>query len=254
MRDDPVIWVCAVVGLLLLSLILIRRGLAAEADRRRRTEMELSALLRGFVVRQEEDHRRIARDVHDGLGQLVAFLQVGLDALMRDTGGQPALCHRLAELKAIAAEMGEKVSGLAWELRPAGLEGLGLTAALTLQAERITLQTGLPIDCDFGKLPEPLPDTMEDTIFRITQEATTNIVRHAGATRAAILLHLRDGALHLIVEDNGIGFNQDAKAAEGPRTHLGLLGIRERVAMVGGRLEIETSPGHGTTLFVTIPL
>jgi signal transduction histidine kinase len=139
---------------------------------------------------------------------------------------------------------------LAIDLRPASLDYVGLVAALQQYAEAITAQTGLTVELEAVNL-QRLPLEMETALYRIAQEALTNVVRHAQATRVDVLLMQERDMITLMVEDNGVGFDPENHDASG---RLGLLGIRERVEMLGGTLLLESAPGAGVTLRVQVPL
>jgi len=261
---------CAIAGLLILALIVIRRGhlaerakiqltdqtlqLVAEAERRSWAEGKLSAVLHSFVERQEEDHRRIARDLHDGLGQLLTILHLGLNNIFNTPGIDPGVASQINQLKATTVSASEKGSRLAKELRPVGLQEMGFKTALLSMTYTMSSQIGIPIDCNIDSLPENLPACVEDAMYRIAQEAVTNITRHAHESYVAIMLSFKAGALRMIIEDDGIGFAFNDSLNSHQSGHFGLLGMRERVAALGGMFEIETAPGRGTTLFITVPI
>ena len=230
-----------------------RRDLA-DLRQRQRAEQELSAVLGNFVLLQEEEHKRIARDLHEGLGQTLTVLGLGLSRLQGMVGKMPEVNEQIERLQAATNTAGQTVSRLAWELRPVGLEELGLSGALLALVEKLRAKTGLRIECHIGNLPDGLPSAAEDALYRTAQEAITNVLRHAGATRVSLLLDTQGGVVRMIIEDDGVGFAWSADALLPQGRHLGLLGMRERLAAVQGTLEIETAPGKGTTLYVAIAL
>jgi signal transduction histidine kinase len=138
---------------------------------------------------------------------------------------------------------------LAVELRPKALDGFGLVPALERLVETFREQTGIEVDLEPRLGAERLPSDVETTLYRITQEALTNVVKHADATRVSIVLTRRNGSVCAVIEDDGRGFSE----GQGTENGLGLLGMRERVALVDGRLTVESSPGAGTTLSIEVP-
>jgi|GEM_PF-166280 len=220
----------------------------AEAARRE------SAVLRRLADAQEEERLRIARDLHDQLGQLITGLLLGLEQLEGQVANSPAAVT-LAPLQTLALELAKESHRIAVNLRPTALEDVGLVPALERLVADWSAQSGVPAafaSLRLGK--ERLSRQIEVALFRVAQEALTNIQKHAEATSVSVLIERRDSQIVLIVEDNGRGFPVDEVLTEAERPHLGVLGMRERVTSVGGTLEIETSPGKGTTLFVRIPL
>ncbi len=216
-------------------------------------------LLEQALAAQEEERRRIARELHDQTGQALTSLLVWLRALeaeAHDSVGVTVSPVRLQELKNIVADTLDGVRDLALELRPSVLDDLGLVP--TLQRYVRTYQDRHQLVIDFqtvGLEGVRLPSSVETALYRIAQEALTNVIRHAGASRISLLLAVRQGTVVLIVEDDGAGFDVD-RLMYGPvdERWLGLSGMRERAELLGGRLTIESAPGAGTTVFVEVPL
>lgn len=210
----------------------------------------LQALTRRLVEVQETERRYIARELHDEAGQALTSLNVGLRLLEREAHQPEAVVAGAADLRRRLDEVLENLHRLAIDLRPASLDYVGLVAALQQYAEAITAQTGLTVELEAVNL-QRLPLEMETALYRIAQEALTNVVRHAQATRVDVLLMQERDMITLMVEDNGVGFDPENHDASG---RLGLLGIRERVEMLGGTLLLESAPGAGVTLRVQVPL
>jgi signal transduction histidine kinase len=143
----------------------------------------------------------------------------------------------------------QDVRRLAVELRPQALDDFGLVPALERLVETFREQTGIAVDLEPRLGDERLPSDVETTLYRITQEALTNVVKHADAKRVSIVLTRRDGSISTVIEDDGRGFSEE----QGSGNRLGLLGMRERVALVDGRLTVESSPGSGTMLSIEVP-
>jgi light-regulated signal transduction histidine kinase (bacteriophytochrome) len=224
-----------------------------EAEKRRElVESELSQVLRSTVEDQEAERRRIARELHDSLGQTLTALQLGLDELARAAPSNEAVRDRVAGLKALAKDAGAEVNRLAWEIRPAALDDLGLETAIRHLAETWSERLNLRFDLRLALHDRRLPPAVETTLYRALQEAIANVARHAQATRVAILLEAGEKEVRMIVEDNGRGFAAEQAAA--PTRRLGLLGVRERLSLVAGALEVESAPGRGCTLYIRAPL
>lgn len=224
----------------------------AQAAQEQSERAELRAqFVNRVIAAQEDERRRIARELHDSTGQSLTSLLVGLQALGQAASGE--LRQQTENLRQIVSETLEEVHGIAWQLRPSALDDMGLTAALERYVADYRERYELAVDLVIHGLGNSrLSPEVETTIYRIVQEALTNIARHAQANQASVLIEHRDEKTLVIVEDNGIGFNSHT-AAKGSREHLGLYGIRERAELLGGKLLIESEPGHGTSLFVDIP-
>ena len=264
--QESVFFAIGTAGLLGLALLVIRQSrqreaanallqirsldLEVEAERRRQAERELTAVLRDMVGRQETERKRIARDLHDSLGQHMAVMHLGLDSVLRRI--EPAQRPEVDALKATATEVSHEISRLAWELRPVGLDELGLETAVRSFLAAMSLRTEVKLGFYLGSKVPRLDRDAEATLYRVTQEAITNVLKHAQATRADVMLEIRGSRLTLIIEDDGVGFMPDESLHGGPGGRLGLLGMRERLALVGGSLEIESAPGKGTTLIIIV--
>ncbi len=216
---------------------------------------ERSELLHRAVVAQEAERTRIARELHDSLGQYLTALRLGFDAIAPICATDEAARRRVCELKDLTAELGRDFSRMAWELRPMALDDLGLRNAITQYLEEWAERSGLRIDLEITLGDRRLPAAVETGLFRVLQEAITNVVKHSGADQVGVVLEATNGEVRLIVEDNGRGFQMDAGAdiALG-RTHLGLLGVRERLALVNGSLEVEAAAHGGTTVYACVPI
>jgi signal transduction histidine kinase len=198
---------------------------------------------------QETERKYIARELHDEAGQALTSLMVGLRLLERDAHRPEAIIAGTAELKDMVDSVLENLHRLAADLRPASLDHLGLVPALRQYAEAISDRHNLVVQFEAIGFEYRLPSDIEIALYRIIQEALTNVVRHAQATRVDVLLEQRRDKLIAFVEDNGIGF--DFSAAQNGR--LGLFGMRERTEMLGGTLLVESTAGVGTTLRVEVP-
>jgi signal transduction histidine kinase len=218
----------------------------------REREADRSQLLRKIITAQEDERKRIARELHDETSQSLAVLAMGLEAAQDAirSGHTP----RLDEVKAVAVRTLEDVHRLILDLRPSVLDDLGLLSAIRWYAERTLESRGLSVRCEFEKLDRRLPPELETALFRMTQETLTNIARHAHATGVLIQVGMEGDALNIEVEDDGEGFDPEAVASRDGRKPWGLLGIRERAEILGGTATIESAPGQGTRVLVRIPL
>jgi PAS domain S-box-containing protein len=229
--------------------------LRKETERRARLECELSQVLRSTVEDQEAERQRIARELHDSLGQTLTILKLGLDEFGRALPDGGKVKEQLADLKALADEVGSEVNRLAWEIRPNALDDLGLEIAIRHLVETWSERLNLRFELRLALNGRRLNPQVETTLYRVLQEAITNIARHANASRVAVLLEASEKEVSMIVEDNGRGFSAEETAPAGaPSKHLGLLGIRERLSLVSGGLEVESAPDRGCTLYIRAPL
>jgi len=204
--------------------------------------------LRRVVSAQELERRRLARELHDETGQALTSILLGLKSL-EDAGSESELAESTSRLRELVVTTLQDVRRLAVELRPKALDDFGLVPALERLVETFREQTGIEVDLEPRLGEERLPSDVETTLYRITQEALTNVVKHAHAKRVSIVLTRRDGSISAVIEDDGQGFQERQGSGNG----LGLLGMQERVALVDGRLSVESSPGSGTTLSVEVP-
>lgn len=210
----------------------------------------LQGLSRRLVEVQETERRYIARELHDEASQALTSLMVGLRLLERASADPAAVMAGVAELETTVNSVLENLHRLAMDLRPASLDHLGLEAALRQYCEMVSDKHGLMVQFEVLKLARRLPPEMETAIYRVVQEAVTNVVRHARATRVDVLLEQRRRSVIAIIEDNGVGFDPAAAAVS---NRLGLFGMRERVEMLNGKLIIESQVGSGTTILIEAP-
>ena len=233
----------------------LTRRLLNEVKERAAAEGQARELLRRLVTVQEAERRRISRELHDQMGQQLAALMMGLKTLGADSYGRHSALDTLRQLERITEELSREVHTLAWGLRPPALDDLGLETALCNYVEEWAERSRVPVDFhSAGFEGGRLPLTHETAVYRIAQEALTNVARHSGADRVSFILERRGDHVLVVIEDNGGGFDVEAAMAPaGRERRLGLLGMRERAALLGGAINVESSPGAGTTLFVRIP-
>jgi signal transduction histidine kinase len=205
----------------------------------------LEALSRRLLDAQEAERRAIARELHDDFGAMLSALKLNLQNEKR---GADAVAENLA----LVDQAIQQVRDLASDLRPSILDDLGLAAAVNWYADREARRAGLDLRLDTESIDGKLPATVETACFRIVQEALTNVVRHSGAKSIQVQLHARADAVRVCVRDDGKGFDVDTvrRATAAGRSH-GLLNMQERAELAGGRLEIDSGPGLGTTICAT---
>jgi len=204
--------------------------------------------LRRVVEAQELERRRLARELHDETGQALASILLGLKALEEKADDEGARSS-IRELRELVVATLQDVRRLAVELRPSALDDFGLVPALERLAASFAEQSDIFVDFQAALADERLPDEAETALYRIVQESLTNVVKHARAQRVSILLTRTNGSVKAVVEDDGKGF--DPKKETGG---FGLVGMRERLALLGGRLAIESAPGAGTTIAAEVPV
>ena len=203
--------------------------------------------LRRVVEAQELERRRFARELHDQTGQELISVLLGLKAV-EDAVDPEARARALKAVREQVVETLHDVRRLAVELRPKALDDFGLIPALHRLTQTFVDQTGLKLDIEAQLGEKRLPSEIETALYRMVQEALTNISKHAGAQSASIVVWRAQGAITAVIEDDGRGFDPGA-AGNG----VGLVGMRERLALVGGKLKIETRQGGGTTLVAVVP-
>ncbi|MFI5459328.1 MAG: ATP-binding protein [Isosphaerales bacterium] len=212
-------------------------------------------LLKQVMSAREEEQRRIARDLHDGIGQSLTSLLLGLRVAAEVPTLEEARA-RLGELRGITASLLDEVRRLARGLRPSVLDDLGLAAVLERYAADYTQAHGIAVDVYAPDLAlARLPAEVETALYRIAQETLTNVLKHAAAKAVSLVVRRESSGVHLTVEDDGRGFDNDALLrTPGAGKGLGLLDIRERAALLNGSVTLESRPGSGTTVHVCIPL
>jgi signal transduction histidine kinase len=212
-------------------------------------------LFRRVVAAQEAERRRIARDLHDETGQALTAIGMGLRGLSdnlhaENPNGQDIL-HRLQTLTADSLKELQRVIS---DLRPSHLDDLGLSAAIRWYAGRLQELTSLVIRVDILGDEAPMDEAARITMFRIIQEALNNIIKHSSASHVQIDLEFRQETVHILVRDNGKGFDLDeVKQRRSSRPSLGLAGMEERAVLLGGTVQVHSRPGYGTEVEASIP-
>lgn len=220
---------------------------------KRKEEMR-AQLLSKVIGAQEEERKRIARELHDETGQALTSMMVGL-RFIEDSTNTTQIREKTAELRALAGQTLDEVHHLATELRPSLLDDLGLFAAIQRYIKEYSAKMNINVDCHVSGLDEQrLPSEVEVAVYRIIQEALTNIAKYAETNNVSVVLRYRDSSLVAIIEDDGKGFDVNSVMTSADGKRLGLFGMYERASLIGGNLTIESQPGAGTTVFLEVPL
>ena len=203
---------------------------------------------------QEEERRRLARDLHDEVNQALTAILLRLEALAQES--PPEHAQEVAELKRLVNQAMEELLNLARQLRPSALDDHGLMPAIGTQLKRFSARTGVEVSLNTDGDPDTLPEDVQTAVYRILQEALANVGRHAGATAVTVEIDAAGGRLELHVRDDGAGFDPGTLArrsnGDGPGAGLGLSGMAERARLAGGELDVRSAPGGGTTVTLRI--
>jgi signal transduction histidine kinase len=225
--------------------------LATANESLRQREATRVELLRKVITAQEDERKRVARELHDETTQALAVLLMRIERAAEaiKAGQDPGL----EEVKVLATWALDDVHRLILDLRPSVLDDLGLLSAIRWYADRTLKERGVAARCEFGELAR-LPPELETALFRMCQEAMSNIARHAQATQVLVEVNVEGQDVHVTIEDDGRGFDRAEVASRPGRPHWGLLGIGERAELLGGRATIDSTPGSGTRVDIRIPL
>ena len=215
--------------------------------------LDTDEMVRQLVAAQELERRRIARDLHDVVGQALTAVKLNLEAMRRGSGTGMADTGLRRSIAIVDQAMSD-LRDIAFDIRPAIIDDLGLVAAtrwyLSRQARTVGYRSGFRAD----PIPSSIGMAIESACFRTLQEALTNVARHARATRVQVELRLRPDELVLVVDDDGVGFDlRRVRRHAGRHPTLGLIGTSERIALVGGSLDVASRPGHGTRILAHFP-
>ena len=226
------------------------RGVTIDITKRRQAEEAARELSGRLINAQEEERSRLARELHDDVTQRLALLAIdagrGERNLPSAAGGTAMRAMRESLIR-----LSEDVHALAYRLHPSILEDLGLIEALKTECERFGRVASIPVDLKAQEVPDPLPHAVALCLYRIAQEALRNVGRHARASAVQVSLRRLDGGVQLAVRDNGAGFDP---AQQRDRPSLGHASMRQRIYQLNGELEVESAPGHGTTVLAWVPL
>ncbi|MBI3151038.1 MAG: sensor histidine kinase [Chloroflexi bacterium] len=249
------------------SIFVIRflRAFQVESDRKiaelqearlhesRERESLRGELFRKIVAAQEAERQRIARDLHDETGQSLTAIGMGLRGLSDENKRRRTSSDTLSQLQALTSEALRELQRIISDLRPAHLDDLGLSATLRWYASRLQEITQLTIKVDITGEEHALDETVKIAIFRIIQEALNNIIKHSRASSVRVSLDYKEKSAHILIRDNGIGFDMDAVQNRIGRVSLGLAGMAERAALLGGTVEVHSRPNYGTEVEAIIP-
>jgi signal transduction histidine kinase len=218
-----------------------------DVTERHRAQEMLQTFSQRLIEAQEAERRRIAQELHDEIGQLLTGLRLLLETRVRAATEVSEIALREAD-ELITSLMG-RLREMVLDLRPPDLDALGLLPALLTHVERFTRQTGVQVRFQHSGLDRRFSPDVETAVYRIVQEALTNVARHAAVREATVRVWADQAAVHVQVEDRGRGF--DVRAAE---HSVGITGMRERALLIGGSLDVESAPGRGTVVTADIPL
>jgi PAS domain S-box-containing protein len=238
------------------ELAAANQSLRQEIAIRRQLEAQRAMLMERIITAQEGERQRIARELHDTLGQFISALSLRLSIAQSLEGVPPEVREELAQLRSLTSRVDQEVDRLTMELRPPALEHLGLADALQSYAEEWAATSGVQLDVLVNGFESArLPSVVETTAYRIVQEALTNVLKHAQATMVSIIVEREPRMLRVIVEDNGVGFEHSGARNEsiGGR-QVGLIGMSERAVLAGGEIRVESASGTGTAIYLYIPL
>jgi two-component system sensor histidine kinase DegS len=232
------------------------RSLRGLLDRANAMGEELQAISRELLNVQEEERKKISRELHDEVGQLLAAMTVNLELMKKGLrpADEPFLREKIGDTERLASEMFGRIRTFLSELRPAALDHLGLAVVARRLLNDFTRRTGIDIEMsgEFDALDRLAGDN-RIVVYRLMQECLTNVVKHARATVVRVSVAREGGAVRVEVADDGVGFVREA-TGPGKRGGLGILGMRERMGLVGGEFRIDSSPGKGTTVSARIPV
>jgi PAS domain S-box-containing protein len=251
-RDNQECWIDASAASVVLGGVLSWVLTGYDITKRLKAERDRKNLLQRLVTAQEEERQRISLELHDQLGQDIIALILGLKSV--EAGVPEEVNEKVKRLQIIVENLGSELQRLAHDLHPSIIENLGLAEALTTYAEEWSERNQINVDIQTNLKETYIPKNITIAIYRIIQEALTNVLKHSGAKNVSLILDQQAGRLITIVEDDGCGFEID-KVTDKPHKEkkLGLVGMRERAELVGGSLVIESELSQGTSLFLRIP-
>jgi signal transduction histidine kinase len=230
-------------------IVLLAAQAAVAIENARLYERVERDTLRRVVEAQELERTRLARELHDETGQSLTSVLLGLRGVEEARNAEETR-EAAAAVRELVVQTLQGVRRLAVELRPSALDDFGLLPALERLTDTFSAQTGVAVELESTLTKVRLPAEVETVVYRIVQEALTNVTKHARASRVSVFLARKEGAVAAVIEDDGVGFDS-ARAEDGG---LGLLGMRERIGLMGGRFTVESRTGAGTTIAVEVPL
>jgi signal transduction histidine kinase len=251
----PTIWEQYRVAIIATILVLVLQAglimaLLIQRIRRRQAEQQARHLGGRILTAQEDERRRLAREMHDDVTQRLAALAIDTAKVQGSAAGS-VIGNALDAIRQRLVKLSEDVHALSYRLHPSVIEDLGLVAALRVECNRVTRQEPISVDFDAKAIPRKVPPDTAICLFRVAQEALRNVVRHANASSVEVSLQGANGGIALTVRDDGAGIGE---AGDPVKTSLGLVSMRERVRLVGGTLDIVSRPGAGTSVVAWVPL
>ena len=253
-KQKAKIWANDETGQLSNAFNMMAKRLTNFRDELKSKEEMRTQLLKKVITAQEEERKRIARELHDQTSQSLTSLMIGLK-LMQSCKSLDEVGKQSDDLRKVTAKTLEEIHDIAVQLRPLTLDDIGLNIAL--QRYVVDYSNKFNVKGDYhssGLNGIRLPAELETVVYRIVQEALTNIIKHSGAKNASVILEHRRNLLKVIVEDDGKGFNVEKVMSSEAEGKLGLFGMQERASLINGKLAIESTLGMGTTIYITIPL
>lgn len=219
-------------------------------------DMQRKKAAASVIKAQEEERKRIARELHDETSQSLTGLVIGIRMVQEIVPDyMPDVQERLENINDLAHATLNEVHTMAVRLRPSVLDDLGLAAALRSYAKEYTENTGIPVEMQLLGMSHRLTPELETVLYRVIQEALTNVARHSNATSCRVTLRRKEQVVQVVIEDNGQGFDSQTVMLSDEKGHgLGLHGMKERIELVGGSLEFDARPAKGTTIFIEVPL
>jgi signal transduction histidine kinase len=246
-------WFAALSAAAVLAIALTGHGIRVRQLRREHARQ--TAFSRQLIESQELERRRIANEMHDSLGQELAIIRHRARTVGERSADVHAAGKELEEIAGVAERLDAEVKAIAHGLRPYQLDTIGLSKTLDRMAHRVASAGRIACVTDIAAIDDALPAGSRIHVYRIVQESLNNVVKHSKATQVQVTVAREPGSLRIRVEDNGIGFRSpDGDGASDVDHGFGVTGMRERALMLGGLMEIHTSPGRGTTVSVAVPL
>lgn len=213
------------------------------------TTFEFRATSAHLLAAEEEERRRVSRELHDELGQRLALLELQIEEMERRLGSDPDVIVGLEKLRANVGVIADDVHRICYRLHPAILEHLGLVAALRSYCEEFSTWSGIKTRFSYCAVPAQLPPAVSLCVYRVVQEGLRNVAKHSRASRALVVLRGTSGGIQLVLRDDGRGFDLGRARSKG----LGLTSLDERVRLSGGTCVIRSAPGRGTRIQASVP-
>jgi signal transduction histidine kinase len=225
-------------------------------EKLRESRQQLQNLSSQLIEIQEKERKRISLELHDGLGQTLTVVQLGLKEIEEELPSEldPTIGERLANIYSVVEEASEQLTELSLDLRPSMLDDLGLVSTLRWFINRISKRAKMEVKFITMGMDERLDPNIETVLYRISQEALNNIIKHADAKHVVVHLERKQDSIAVYIKDDGKGFDVNETLVKHQGGRIGLIGMQERASIIGGSLSVQSSKGDGTRIFVEIPL